>query len=134
MTMQPRTMAAGLRAAAARGQVRLPVRGTSMGDLVPDGAALSIAAGGSPRWGEVWAFCLPGERLVVHRSRGGRDGAWRFQGDRRATADPIVPTEQLVGRVVAVHHADGTTVRLGRFDRWMRGPATAARLALKYRR
>lgn len=100
-----------------------------MGRLVPPGSEVSVRPVARPRWGEVWAFCLPGQRVVVHRSRGGRPGAWRFQGDRRSTADPLVPDEHLIGRITAVHRPGRRDLRLGALDRWLRsGVAVLIRL------
>lgn len=130
--MHPATMAAALREAAARGPFTLPTGGHSMGRLIGDDARVTIRPSARPRRGEVWAFCLPGERVVVHRCRGRRGSGWLFQGDRRALPDPIVSAEQLVGRVVAVEGRDGRT-RLGAGDRW-RGSAVAFAVRLRHAR
>lgn len=116
-TLHPSTMAAALREASARGPLTLPTGGHSMGRLIADDARVTIRPSARPRRGEVWAFCLPGGRVVVHRCRGRRPGGWLFQGDRRAIPDPVVPGHHLVGRVVAVEK-DGQRKRLGTTDRW----------------
>ena len=132
MSMRPETKAAALRAAAARGALQLPTTGTSMGGMIDTGSSVSVEPGTRPRWGEVWVFCLADDRVVVHRCRGRRGEAWLFQGDRRAAPDPLVATEQLVGRVTAVHTPGQGVVRLGALDRWVRG-ALAAVIRLRHR-
>lgn len=131
MSMRPETMAAGLRAAAERGSLRLPTAGTSMGALVRTGDRVTVQPGGRPQWGEVWAFCSEQGSVVVHRCRGRRPGGWLFQGDRRAQPDAVVGADRLVGRVVAVER-DGVQRRLGAADRWGRG-ALAAMVRLRHR-
>jgi hypothetical protein len=132
MSMAPDVMAAGLRAAAARGRLRLPADGTSMGPLIPQGSEITIVPATEPRWGEVWAFCIPGQRVVVHRCRGGEAGRWRFQGDRRSSADPLIPDMHLIGRVTTVHRSGRRDLRLGALDRWGRG-AVAGLVRLRHR-
>jgi hypothetical protein len=129
--MHPETVATGLRAAAERGSLRIPTAGTSMGGVLRDGDRVVVRAGGLPRWGEVWVFCSADGAVLVHRCRGRRPGGWLFQGDRRATPDPLVPDDHLVGRVVAVER-DGARRPLGAADRWVRG-ALAVAVRLRHR-
>ena len=124
-------MAAGLRAAAERGALRLSTAGTSMGGVVRDGDRVIVRAGGLPRWGEVWVFCTTDGVVTVHRCRGRRAGGWLFQGDRRATPDPVVIADRLVGRAVALER-DGARKQLGALDRWGRG-ALAIAVRLRHR-
>ena len=131
MSMRPETMAAGLRAAAARGALRLPTSGTSMGGLIRTGDRVTLEPGPAPRWGEVWAFCTTDGMVAVHRCRGRRTGGWLFQGDRRSTPDPVVTPDRLVGRVVAVER-DGVERRIGVGDRWG-GAAVAAIVRMRHR-
>jgi hypothetical protein len=83
------------------------VRGTSMADALPEGAAVRIAlcrAQGYRR-GEVVAF-LVGARLTVHRVVVARCWPRRTalvtRGDARVFADPPLRADQVLGRVVAV--------------------------------
>ena len=134
-TIRPETIAAGLRGGAGSGALWLDVSGDSMGRTIVPGEAVLLRPAPRPRAGEVWAFCDARSRIVVHRSRGGRDDAWRFEGDDVGVADPAVPTAWLIGRVTAVRGPGGEVRRLGRGDRtWGRTRLMARRARRLLRR
>ena len=90
-----------LRARGGAGTVSLPVTGSSMGRTIRDGSVVVVRAGPpDPRRWEVWAYCRPDGRVVVHRVVGRSDAGWWFRGDAMAGCDPVVPSSALVGRVV----------------------------------
>lgn len=95
-------MASVLRRRVAAAPQWFDVDGPSMGDTIPSGSRVLVAAAARPRRGEIWAFCLPAGNLVVHRYRRLVDGRHCFQGDAMRWADEPVPAELLVGRVQAV--------------------------------
>jgi hypothetical protein len=64
----------------------------------------------------VWAFVDAGGSVVVHRCDRRAGAGYLFRGDGLRQADPWVPLERVVGRVVAV--VDRRGVRpMGRADR-----------------
>lgn len=112
-----RTKAALLRDRLAVAPLWLDVSGRSMARSIPSGARVRVVAAERPGRGEVWAFCLPGGAVVVHRARGTGPRGHRFQGDGCIRPDPPIDASLLVGRVVEV-----TPARAG--VRW--GPAAGA--------
>jgi hypothetical protein len=96
----PHVTARLLREAAETRPFWVDVYGRSMGWSIPGGCRVRVEPGVRPRRGEVWAYCDDRGNVVVHRSRGERAGAFRFQGDARVRADPPVCSDQLIGRVV----------------------------------
>ncbi len=92
--------------------VESAVRGMSMGEVIPDGARIRIAADtGAYTTGTVIAF-FAGGRTVVHRIRWQRQwgrarGHLITQGDAMLLPDIPVPREAVLGAVVAVRAANG---------------------------
>lgn len=82
----------------------------------PSPGAVQLAAAARPRTGEVWAFVDAGGAIVVHRCDRRAGAGYLFRGDGLRRADPWVPAERVVARVVAV--VDGRGVRpMGGADR-----------------
>jgi len=98
----PVAKAAALRAAAAAGTIWLPVKGSSMGRTIHSGDEVLIDPAGTPRLGEVWAFCDAQGEILVHRYLTRKAGMFRFQGDTNDAVDRPVPPERLIGRVVRI--------------------------------
>jgi hypothetical protein len=90
----------------------LDVDGRSMGAAIPPGSKVLVTAAPHPRRGEIWAFCLPGGAVVVHRYRRVIDGRHCFQGDANRWADEPVDAALLIGRVTMVD-AGGRVRRTG---------------------
>jgi hypothetical protein len=80
----------------------LPVEGRSMWPTIHPPARVQLAAAVRPRPGEVWAFVDAGGAIVVHRCDRRAGAGYVFRGDGLHRADPWVPVERIVGRVVAV--------------------------------
>lgn len=97
-----RAMAAARLFRGAQGTLDSEVSGVSMGEVIPHGAFIRIAADPEAcRVGEVVAF-FAGGRSVVHRVRWMRRGWVITQGDAMLLPDAPVPREALLGRVIAV--------------------------------
>jgi len=113
----PTTIARLLRQRAATGpELWLAVEGRSMWPTIRPPARVQLAAAPRPRVGEVWAFVDPGGAIVVHRCDRRTGAGYVFRGDGLRRADPWVPAERVVGRVVAV--VDGRGIRaMGDADR-----------------
>jgi hypothetical protein len=96
----PSTIASVLRKTVEARPLWIDVRGRSMGRSIRDGSKVRVEMATRPRRSEVWAFCDRDGNIVVHRCRGERSGAYRFQGDARVRADELISSAQLIGRVV----------------------------------
>ena len=70
----------------------------------------------APRRGEVWAYIDGGREIVVHRCQRPAGPGYLFRGDGLPGADPWVPAERVVGRVVTVDDPRGRK-SLGAADR-----------------
>lgn len=71
----------------------------------------------SPRWGEVWAFVVPGGLVTVHRVLGrNREGLWVMRGDGAPRTDAPVRESSLVGPVRLLRR-EGRTYALDRSRR-----------------
>ncbi len=95
--------------------LRTTVHGRSMWPFVRDGDVVTIEPirRRPPAVGEVVAVRHPrGANLVIHRVVGVDPGGWIVQGDACAAPDGVVPTGQVLGRIVAVERG-GSPVRLG---------------------
>lgn len=91
----------------ARATIHSDLRGSSMGEAVPDGARIRIRTGGEDLWhlGTVIAF-LAGSHVMAHRIvYEGRHGLARqfvlTQGDGNWLCDPPVNRSTIVGEVEA---------------------------------
>jgi hypothetical protein len=73
-------------------------------------ARVRLAAADRPRRGEVWAAVDATGAIVVHRCERRAGPGYVFRGDGLRRADPWVPADRVVGRVVAV--VDGRGHRL----------------------
>ncbi len=96
---------------------RFCARGGSMTPFIRDGDTITIApmANRPPRLGEVVAFSHPAEersKLVVHRVVGRRETGFIIRGDGNGCDSEIIPSENILGRLVKVERA-GRHVRLG---------------------
>jgi hypothetical protein len=130
-TMRPETLAAGLRASAARERpLWLEASGGSMLPVILPGQRIAISPAPRPRWGEVWAYCDPAGRVLAHRCGGRARTGFMFQGDANPRHEPPAPPERLIGRVIAVGHGDRVRY-LGRRDRWTRGLARTVALTAR---
>ena len=124
--MSPDTLAHGLRDAVRRNPpLWLDATGSSMEPVIGTDERIGVVPGEQPRWGEVWLFCDDAGRVLAHRCLGRSRSGYRFRGDARPRADPLVTPARLVGRVVAVEGATGIR-SLGERDRWGRGLVRAA--------
>ena len=84
----------------------LPIEGNSMLPLIRDGDCVAIESGvDQVRRGQIIVF-LQGDGLVAHRflSKVPGKGKMMFltKGDNISRLDPMVPEEEVVGRVVAI--------------------------------
>jgi hypothetical protein len=93
--------------------VRLEVTGHSMSPFIRSGDVVTIEplSGRRPALGEVVAVA-PASGLLVHRLVGWKRGRALSRGDVAAEADPVTPSEALLGRVTRVERR-GRRVRLG---------------------
>lgn len=85
--------------------LRMPVRGLSMQPFILDHDILMIEPmdGIRPKYGDVVAFTTSSpERLVVHRVVARKKSCWLMQGDNCQSADGLVSTKAMLGRVTAV--------------------------------
>ncbi len=99
-----------------------------MSNTIRAGSRLRLAAGSTPRFGELWAFVSDEGDVVVHRCLGRRGGRLLFQGDAAPVPDPLVAPDRLVGRVVALVAEPGAVERpLAAHERWLGGPRLEAR-------
>ncbi|MEM6454698.1 MAG: S24/S26 family peptidase [Acidobacteriota bacterium] len=85
----------------------VPVTGWSMTPTIRSGDVLTIAPASmrAPRWGDVVVFRDPAGRLRMHRVVGRMAGAppqLRVRGDNSRGADPPVPTDAVLGVVIAI--------------------------------
>lgn len=97
-----RALAAARLFRGAQGTLDSEVSGVSMGEVIPDGAFIRIAADPEAcRVGEIVAF-FAGGRSVVHRVRWMRRGWVITQGDAMLLPDVPVAREAVLGRVIAV--------------------------------
>ena len=76
-----------------------------MGRSLPEGVQVRVEVANEPERGEVWVFVGADGAPVVHRCRARTEGGFVFQGDATVRADPVVPADRLVGRVVEVDPA-----------------------------
>lgn len=112
----PDTITRLLRRRAEVGTLWIDTIGNSMGQAVPAGARVRVAAASTPRRGEVWAICDDDGRIIVHRVLGQAGERWWLQGDANRSPDQPVRLDRLIGRVDAVEVA-GRRRRLGPADR-----------------
>jgi signal peptidase I len=85
---------------------RFSAHGMSMDPFIRDGDAITIVPLGSrqPRVGDVVAFCRPPDsRLVVHRVVGAGPFGFTVRGDANDTADGVVASQGVLGRMSVVH-------------------------------
>jgi hypothetical protein len=106
-----------LRRRAATQPIWIDVSGMSMGQRLPGGARVLVAAGLNPRRGEVWAFVDDDGHVVVHRLKRHAAGRSWLQGDANPSSDAPVPADRLIGRVTSVD-MNGRTRSLGVAERW----------------
>jgi hypothetical protein len=98
------------------GETWLPVVGESMRPTIVAPAQVRVVAQDRPRVGEVWAFVDADGRIVVHRCQRRTPSGYEFQGDGRATSDPLAQAAVLIGRAIAVRDRRGEH-RLSVMDR-----------------
>ncbi len=101
-------------------ELRFRAAGTSMQPVIQDGQTIRVApapAGGT-RLGDILFYRSGADRAVVHRllKRVQTAGGVLLltKGDACASADPLVPPERVLGRVVAIEAMDGRLLRLDR--------------------
>ena len=105
-----------VRAVLSRGaRFRFRAGGCSMWPFVRDGDVVTVAPldGARPGRGRVVAFVHPhGERLVVHRVVGKKDGRLLIKGDNAHVADGLVGAASVLGWVTRVER-QGRDAHLG---------------------
>jgi hypothetical protein len=103
------------RAVTSRGlPFRFKAKGGSMSPFLRGGDVVTIRPlVGPPRFGDIVAFCRPGDaRFVVHRVIGSEPGQVLIRGDAVRYDDGWVPADCVLGRVVSALR-DGRALRVG---------------------
>ena len=81
----------------------LRVRGASMGDALPGGAQVPVAAR-SPRAGDVVVYTRGGD-LIIHRLAFAVAGHGFTIGDNAPYPDPVIRMHDIIGIVPGAHRA-----------------------------
>jgi hypothetical protein len=109
------SLAGLLREALAHGApFRFEATGWSMSPFIRNGDLITVSAlgGAPPRLGDVVAFALPAQPLLVHRIVAARPEAFLLRGDNTSSPDGEVPLAEIYGRVTMVERG-GRRRRLG---------------------
>jgi signal peptidase I len=102
--------------------VRFRAEGTSMYPTIRDGEAITVAAVATDEIvrGDL-LLCRQGKRVLAHRVVGvttrGADRFFALRGDSKASCDPQVRADAIVGRVIGVHRNGRLVLLCGRAAR-----------------
>lgn len=101
--------------------VRITIAGRSMLPILQpgDAAFLSPAKESAPEVGQIVTF-IQGESLLTHRVVSVRSDHILTKGDHVQACDPPVPTQQVIGRVIARERGDQLRkIQSGQRARWI---------------
>ena len=110
-------MARLLRSRLGTGELELPVEGASMGSTIDAGSTVEVVGAPRARPGEIWAFVAAEGTILVHRIRHVDDEVFTGRGVGNRRDDAPLPSNWLIGRVIASTSPSGRRRQFKRVDR-----------------